>query len=128
MTTTPEPTAALPYGLTIDWIARLTKPQTRALSDVTAERGACSGVVDPELFFPVGSAAEYAEPAVRICQDCPMRACCLAYALASATDDGVWGGYSDRQRRPWLRAVLARRCEIEAEATATTTVGGGAAA
>jgi WhiB family redox-sensing transcriptional regulator len=114
----PTPTQ-LPYGLTVDWIARLTGPQRRALLDAVQEGGACRDRDrDPEMFFPLSSGAEHAQDAVRVCQGCPMRAACLAYALASATDDGVWGAHTDRQRRPWLRVVLTRRREIAAQAAA----------
>lgn len=53
---------------------------------------------DPEVFFPAQGAS--AEPAKRICLWCPVRAECLAYALAHKIRFGVWGGLSGRERRP----------------------------
>ena len=52
---------------------------------------------DPELFFPEkgGSVRE----AKRVCAACPVRAQCLAHALAHGERYGVWGGLSERERR-----------------------------
>jgi len=35
----------------------------------------------------------------RKCNVCPVRATCLAYALANKIEHGTWGGQSERQRR-----------------------------
>ena len=61
---------------------------------------------DPELFFPVGSygpARAQLAAAKEVCSRCPVRASCLAWALAGDDLDGVWGGTSEDERR-----VLAR--------------------
>jgi WhiB family redox-sensing transcriptional regulator len=52
---------------------------------------------DPEAFFPEkgGSTRE----AKRICESCEVRAECLEYALANDERFGIWGGYSERERR-----------------------------
>lgn len=52
---------------------------------------------DPEAFFPEkgGSTRE----AKRICAACEVRAECLDYALANDERFGIWGGYSERERR-----------------------------
>lgn len=52
---------------------------------------------DPEAFFPEkgGSTRE----AKRICADCPVRSQCLAYALDHDERHGIWGGFSERERR-----------------------------
>jgi WhiB family transcriptional regulator, redox-sensing transcriptional regulator len=54
--------------------------------------------VDPEIFFPErgGSVRE----AKRICRGCEVRAKCLAYAVDHGIAFGIWGGLSERQRRP----------------------------
>jgi WhiB family redox-sensing transcriptional regulator len=45
---------------------------------------------EPELFFAESPAdVEYAKS---LCQDCPVRAACLAGALARREPWGVWGG------------------------------------
>jgi WhiB family transcriptional regulator, redox-sensing transcriptional regulator len=56
---------------------------------------------DPERFFVRGAAN--ARPAIRICQRCPVKDDCLAYALEHEIDFGVWGGLTERQRRAYLR-------------------------
>jgi hypothetical protein len=66
---------------------------------------ACRGV-GTDTFF----ADDPAETAVAkaVCRHCPIRAACLAYALATAPDytpdlDGVWGGLTAEERVPLLR-------------------------
>lgn len=63
---------------------------------------------DPELFFPIGNsgpALEQVEAAKAVCAGCPVVAECLAWALANPTltDDGVWGGMGEVERRAELR-------------------------
>jgi WhiB family redox-sensing transcriptional regulator len=56
---------------------------------------------DPDLFFSPG-AIEH-KVAKRICRDCPVRADCLAYAMETPVDHGIWGGYTERERRRFRR-------------------------
>lgn len=70
---------------------------------------------DPDAFFPEkgGSTRE----AKRICQGCPVRAECLEYALRTDQRFGIWGGFSERERRALKRGVpveaLIRRVRNE---------------
>lgn len=65
------------------------------------DRAACKGASDPDAFFPVSpSAQRYAQ---QICRICPVAAACLAEALATGADHGVWGGYTPEQRRALRR-------------------------
>ena len=60
---------------------------------------------DPELFFPVspsGPSLDQVTQAKAICAGCPVRQQCLAFALDTRQDHGVWGGMSEEERR--LRA------------------------
>lgn len=52
---------------------------------------------DPEAFFPEkgGSTRE----AKRVCEGCEVRVECLDYALKNDERFGIWGGYSERERR-----------------------------
>lgn len=52
---------------------------------------------DPELFFPEkgGSTRE----AKKVCSSCDVTVQCLAYALRTGQDEGIWGGKSSRQLR-----------------------------
>lgn len=61
---------------------------------------------DPELFFPVGkgrSAMIQADEAKVICYRCPVSRRCLAWALETGQDAGVWGGMSEDERRDLRR-------------------------
>lgn len=70
-----------------------------------ASQARCRGL-DPEMFFPVRGEATAATKAT--CDACPVRGQCLEYALDAPERLGVWGGLSERQRRP-LRAARRNR-------------------
>ena len=61
---------------------------------------------DPELFFHVGTSGpalmQIAE-AKTVCRRCPVTEQCLAWALESGQDAGVWGGMSEAERRALKR-------------------------
>jgi WhiB family transcriptional regulator, redox-sensing transcriptional regulator len=62
---------------------------------------------DPNLFYPLGrgmAAAEQAEQAKAICRACPSREPCLAFALSTHQELGVWGGMAADERRRLLRS------------------------
>lgn len=67
---------------------------------VWQEQALCAQV-DPEVFFPEkgGSVRE----AKTTCMRCPVRPECLDAALARRELWGIWGGLSERERRPLLR-------------------------
>jgi WhiB family redox-sensing transcriptional regulator len=61
---------------------------------------ACAGA-DPTLFFPEPGDAETEAQAVAICAACPVRAACLARAIANGERYGVWAGVNlETARRP----------------------------
>ena len=80
------------------------------------ERAACRGT-DLDVFFP--ERGESAGPARQVCAACPVRQPCLEYALSNRITHGIWGGLTERERRPlqsrWVqdarrdrdRAILA---------------------
>lgn len=56
---------------------------------------------DPELFFPIGDsgpAVDQVERAKVVCRTCPVMQECLAWALETGQDFGVWGGMSEAER------------------------------
>lgn len=59
--------------------------------------------VDPEIFFPEkgGSTRE----AKRICGMCEVRSECLQYALDRDERFGIYGGFSERERRRMKRRI-----------------------
>ena len=80
-------------------------------------RAACRGT-DLQVFFP--GRGETAEPARQICAGCPVRQPCLDYALSHGITHGIWGGLTERDRRP-LRVhhtAAARRDRDQAIAAA----------
>lgn len=72
-------------------------------------RAACR-YMDPELFFPEGTAGpalQATDKAKRICGTCPVQARCLLWALDHNAAFGIWGGLTEDERRG-LRHALVR--------------------
>lgn len=72
----------------------------------------------PDSLFVRGAAQRTARD---LCFSCPVRQACLAEALDTATEFGVWGGMTERERRALLRrhpevtdwaAWLAERSDV----------------
>ncbi|MET9612041.1 WhiB family transcriptional regulator [Kitasatospora indigofera] len=75
------------------------------------DRARCRDL-DPELFFPLGNtgpALRQAEEAKAVCHRCPVRERCLAWALETGQEAGVWGGTSEDERRALKRRAARRR-------------------
>ncbi len=70
-----------------------------------ARQGSCA-TADPDALFVQGKAQRSAK---MVCRGCPVVVECLADALDSRTDFGVWGGMTQRERR----ALLRRRPDVE---------------
>lgn len=74
---------------------------------------------DPELFFPIGEEhttgrgasspvqLQNAE-AKSVCFRCPVVTDCLAWAIESGQDWGVWGGTTPEERRAFKRRTPER--------------------
>jgi WhiB family transcriptional regulator, redox-sensing transcriptional regulator len=69
-------------------------------------RGACRRE-DPELFFPVELTSsvplQWVSAAKAVCERCPVRRSCVAYALRTG-QDGIWGGTTSGERRAMRRS------------------------
>jgi WhiB family transcriptional regulator, redox-sensing transcriptional regulator len=65
---------------------------------------------DPESFFPEkgGSTRE----AKQVCRSCEVRAECLEYALEHQERWGIWGGFSERERRRLSRERQTSQAEL----------------
>lgn len=63
------------------------------------ERAACKDT-DPDELFVEGAAQHQAKA---VCTGCLVRTECLAYALDTRVDHGIWGGMTERERRVLLR-------------------------
>jgi WhiB family redox-sensing transcriptional regulator len=55
--------------------------------------------VDPELFFPAKGEHGKAARAKQVCARCPVRAACLADAMATRDQFGIRGGLTPNERR-----------------------------
>lgn len=80
------------------------RPTTTWVQD-WARMGSCAAA-DPDALFVQGKAQRSAK---LVCRGCPVVAECLADALDSRIDFGVWGGMTQRERR----ALLRRRPDID---------------
>jgi WhiB family redox-sensing transcriptional regulator len=69
------------------------------------DRALCAET-DPEVFFPEKGGSVRVPK--RICGGCEVRAECLEYALETGQRFGIWGGLSERERRPLVAAREAR--------------------
>jgi len=71
---------------------------------------ACSSA-DPDLFFPVSPAAsnpvQVAE-AKAICARCLVRRECLDFAIQTRQMHGIWGGMTEEERYPAVKAHQQR--------------------
>ena len=72
---------------------------------------------DPELFFPLGNSGpallQIAE-AKAVCGRCSVVSECLAWALESGQDAGVWGSMSEDERRSLKRRNARTRARSNA--------------
>jgi WhiB family transcriptional regulator, redox-sensing transcriptional regulator len=108
--------SADPRDLTAIWAA-LSDPAARRLPATWQESAACRQA-DPELFFPIGSAGPAAadiQQAKAVCTSCPVQQPCLAYALASRQEFGIWGGRDENERRLLHRHRRETRIAASAE-------------
>lgn len=67
---------------------------------------------DPELFFPVGSGGpplQQIAEAKAVCRRCEVASECLAWALETGQDAGVWGGMTEDERRALRRRNARQR-------------------
>lgn len=97
----------------------------RAYDGHWTARAACGqGSCPPDALFVEGAAQREARA---VCQGCPVRLDCLADALDSRADFGVWGGMTERERRALLRRrpdVVSWRAELFGSAPALVALGG----
>ncbi|MFF8481933.1 WhiB family transcriptional regulator [Streptomyces antibioticus] len=76
----------------------------RGIADTSWQaRGACHGmdVEDAAVFFPLPRDHEAIAEAKKLCGWCPVRSECLDFALENVLKEGIWGGLTEAERRPW---------------------------
>ena len=66
------------------------------------EKALCAQT-DPDSFFPEQGVA--AREAKRVCASCSVRSECLEYALKNDERFGIWGGFSESERRALRRTA-----------------------
>ena len=72
---------------------------------------ACTGA-DTDLFFPGGTTGDAllrTERAKAICRSCSCQDACLAFAIETNQEFGVWGAASEEDRRRMRRYWLTER-------------------
>ena len=85
------------------------------------ERAACCGTA-LDLFYP--ERGQSAGPARQVCAMCPVRKPCLEYALSNQITHGIWGGLTERERRPLQsRLVQAARRDRDQAIVAADAAG-----
>ena len=90
--------------------ATTTKFDESGAADVTEwrELAACR-TADPDMFFPMPEDLEGITRAKAVCAGCPVQEECLSYAVETNQTEGVWGGFTARERsnlrRRWLRSL-----------------------
>ncbi len=62
---------------------------------------------DTEIFYPKNGRDFIAKLA--ICETCPVRNDCLAYALKHKDVNGIWGGSSGNERRAILKDIKSKK-------------------
>lgn len=85
--------------------------------DTAWRQSAACRSYDPELFFPIGKtgrAVTEIQRAKAVCAACPVRTHCLAFALQTHQDYGIWGGCDADERRA-LRRQRQRRLTLRPE-------------
>jgi WhiB family transcriptional regulator, redox-sensing transcriptional regulator len=77
----------------------------RGIGDTSWQpHGVCHGM-DPEdadaTFFPLPRDHEAIAEAKELCAQCPVKRDCLNFALENVLKEGIWGGLTEAERRPW---------------------------
>lgn len=75
-----------------------------AKSEPWMEHAACTGH-PAGTFFDYGDSRSAIERARRICDSCPVEDACLEHAMTLRIDHGMFGGYTEHERRRLRRGV-----------------------
>jgi WhiB family transcriptional regulator, redox-sensing transcriptional regulator len=62
----------------------------------------------PRVMHPVKERGPEVEAAKRVCRGCDVQAECLAHAITAGEPFGVWGGFTEKERRKLRRRYLAQ--------------------
>lgn len=78
--------------------------------DEWRDRAVCSQS-DPEIWFPQKGGSTRRPKS--LCISCPVQQECLDYALTHDERFGVWGGYSERERRKLLKGEEVIQLQVQ---------------
>jgi WhiB family redox-sensing transcriptional regulator len=70
----------------------------------------------PELFFPVGDsdkALRQTKRAQSICKSCKVAVRCLEYSVKESLEFGIYGGYTEDERKALKRKYIETRRETK---------------
>lgn len=99
----------VPTSRNREGLLALTLPAPSAGNTDWRALAACRNT-DPALFFPIGTtgpAVEQINSAKEVCKQCPAREPCLAFAMNTRQDSGVWGGMTEDERHRLRRLSRA---------------------
>ena len=85
------------------------KPEPQAADIVDWRDFASCREVGGDIWHPEQGHNEHVPVAKAICADCPVKLECLEHALTHDEQLGIWGGLSERERRPLHRKAKAAR-------------------
>ena len=103
-----------PLPLNVPTMPAAVRAELRAqiMPDWGQQAACASRQVDPDWWF--APADDPNQSVARgVCESCPVRRSCLAYALVMNESDGIWGGF-DESERTWLRLALAEGTRVDA--------------
>ncbi|WP_455768925.1 WhiB family transcriptional regulator [Micromonospora aurantiaca (nom. illeg.)] len=99
---------------------RIAAPNTPRPRPADWRDAAACRTEDPDLWFPAGDSGPYLatiEQAKQICRRCPVVTECLQYALDNNVSGGIFGGFTEQERRSTQRSAKRRQVPL-AEAAA----------
>jgi hypothetical protein len=68
--------------------------------------------VDPDVMFPAHASETAA--ALKVCRPCPLKDECLSWSVQKPEHFGVWGGTTEKQRRPLIEARRVAQTAVAA--------------
>ncbi|WP_446038027.1 WhiB family transcriptional regulator [Streptomyces sp. SID1121] len=87
-------------------------PVLRGIADHSWHvRGLCHGMPAEDadrLFFPKPRAHQAIAEAKSLCGRCPVKKDCFNHALDNELRQGIWGGLTEAERRPWHAKITKR--------------------
>jgi WhiB family transcriptional regulator, redox-sensing transcriptional regulator len=87
------------------------------------KEAACVGQ-KPEWWFPERGQNDILDLALSICSQCPIKTECLAFAICTGEDEGIWGGTTGRERRKNRKRLLEALLRIKNQTGAAIGNGG----